>query len=72
MVYGVGDLVAAWQAWDRHPGAEYASRVMEEACQAEAKEIGTDATELRVLLALLIRKGMKRAEALQMAREMLG
>lgn len=66
----MADLVPAWKAWDRKPGADITAHRMEDECQAEAKALGVDATELRILLATLVRKGATRDEALERAREL--
>lgn len=65
-------LMRAWAAWDRHPASETTANRMEDQCQAMAASIGTSATELRILLAMYVRKGMNRSQALAKAKEMLG
>lgn len=60
------DLLKAWISWDANPGRVETAARMEAACQAAARQLGTDATRLRIVLASFARKdATKRATLLE-------
>jgi hypothetical protein len=66
----VDPLIAAWKAWDLHSGHDVTSKRMEDACKAEALALGVDTTELRIVLSGMVRRGLKRDEALGQVRRL--
>lgn len=57
-------LLKAWVAWDASASRVEMAQRMEDACQAAAAQLDTDATRLRVVLSAFARRGVLKREAL--------
>jgi hypothetical protein len=65
-------FLAAWRAWDAHPGRVAEGAAFEEACQAKASELRLSTSTLRDLLAAFRRAGYARPVCLAALRGAIG
>jgi hypothetical protein len=61
----IKQILAAWRAWDKRPGAETEVRKLEDLLQAYSVDKAFTVTQLRIKVNQLRLKGLKLADALK-------